>query len=485
MMAMHSGGRRHSHSAAAAVSSVLTLLIFAVLLPAFATPVSAAPTIRISLPGENPRVDGSGLPILQRGAWHEVVVTLDSPPTSEVLISAFLGTSLPPTPDNTNSYQWRYVVGGGFSDVFYGSYVDSANSTAAASVLTFRIGVEAGVVLGAWSMRLTVDTSPVALFPFTVSDPQVGLGISRADFVLLVEPYTAMVANSSESGQSFRVINTGTLPMALSIAFDREASRFGVSNWTGEIASGSQQAPTQRRHNLTFASDPWPPQSFAVTGTISATARYVIPSPNATQLIRVFQGLIPITVQVGHSGFSLDAFLGVSFEHQETVEASPNSILHLPAYLSGDATVEVSASVSGLTVEGAEIDGAAAALPATLVLSNTSQTQLTLTLRTGEAGANGTLTYRVSIPALAEERTFVSMIIVTAEPPPEDEDGGGLSPITVFLGAVLGVAGAFIAYNQIGAMRRRAKERETLLAQQRRRRGGGQRPPSASQKRRK
>jgi len=470
---MHSGGRRPSRLATAAASSLITLLALTVILPAVGIPAAAAPSIRINIPGESP------VPILQRGAWHDVVVTLDTPPAVDVALLASSDTAAPPQ-DNTNSYEWRYEVGGGFSDVLYGTYLDPGNSTAASPTeIRFRIGVEITAITGPWTMRLVVDGALPTVFSLSVTDPQVGFGVSTADFVLLVEPYTAMVANSSESGQDFRVINSGTLPMALSIAFDRDEERFEVSNWTGELPSGPG---TQRRHNLTFQSDAWAPQRFEANATISATALYVIPSPNATQLVRIFQGKVPITIQVGHSGFTLSSFSGVSFEHQETVQSSPNSILRLPAYLSGNATVDVSVEFIGLTLEGAEVNGTAASLPATLVLTNISQTELALTLHTGAEGVNGTLTYRVSIPATGEERTFESAIIVVSEPPPEDEGGGGgLSPITVFLGAVLGVAGAFIAYNQIGAMRRRAKEREALLAQRRRRKGEEHLKPSRTQ----
>ncbi len=396
--------------------------------------------ISLNIPGEAPLYDLSGQPVMVAGLWHQLSVSLPSPPTNSVTLRAFLPGS--ESEGMSGYYEWvRDEADNGWFDPLYSFFIRPELSSVAGPQITFHLGIDAAATPGAWTLEVIRDGSLLSAQPLEVRSPEMGFGLSAADFNFRAEPFQALDLSSAGLGQYLRVINQGNVPLRFSVSFDRLQGRLSLVN-PSEIVHLNADA----RYFVHLSLDPRPPQIIPVKGVSRAEAIHLIPSPGASRLVPAIEGEFSLKVVVGRGGYSVQSFGTIIFQTLETLRADYGSLVVWQVYLTGSQEVSFDVDVTGARLVGVLQGEDQLALPAMLRPSPTAEMPLTLQVMTDTPSTVAEVVFTLGFPDTGEVRTYLTTIAVGARPP-----AGPLQASLLWLIASLMTATvlAVVSYNHL------------------------------------
>ncbi len=409
-------------------------------------PASASEGLEVGLhmPGETPLTNAQGQPVWVAGVWHDLSLTLESPIQETLAIEASaLGV---PGGGMESHYKWeRNEQTDSWSDLLYGLFIRPELSRSTEDEIVFHLGIDARAVAGAWSIIVTQDGSLVGDQSIEVRSPRMAYGVSSADFNLRGEPFEGVEIFSEDRNQYLRIINTGNVPLSLSVTFDRLQSRLRVVNPSDVV-----HVHSDTKYFLSANIDPRPPQIVEVKGIARVEVTGLIPSPGAAQIVPALESDFDLKVIIGRSGYTVQAFGNVIFQTLDSLRADYGSVVTWNVFLTGDEDVAVDVGVTGAHLVGVFQGDTPLTLPALLRPLANSELALTLQVLADHPSTWAEVVFALELPRTGEVQLFRTSIIVGPKPAP-----GPLPPSYLWLFASLVTASvlAFVSYNQLRAER--------------------------------
>ena len=434
-------------------------------------PASASEGFEVALhmPGEMPLRNAQGQSVWVAGVWHDLSVSLESSVQETLVIEASaLGV---PGGGIGSHYKWeRDEQTDTWSDLLYGLFIRPELSRSTGDEVVFHLGLDAAAVPGAWSIVLTQDGALVGDQSIEVRSPRMAYGVSSADFNLRGEPFKGVELFSEDRNQYLRIINSGNVPLRLSVTFDRLQSRLRVVNPSDVV-----HVHSETKYFVSANIDPRPPQIVEVNGIARVEVSGRIPSSGASQILPALESEFDLKVVIGRSGYTVQAFGNVIFQTLDTLRADYNSIVTWDVFLTGDEDVAVDVGITGARLVGAFQGDTPLTLPALLRPSSNSELALTLQVRADQPSTWAEVVFALELPRTGEVQLFRTTIIVGPRP------ASGLLPLSylwLFAALVTGSVLAFVSYSQLRAGRAAPPPRKES------RRASGDRPRSKPGKKR-
>ena len=397
--------RRGRQRASTAVFLILIITSGLFLLPSAR---AAGATISLQMLGEASLSD-AGVPVMVAGIWHEVLVNL----TSSLSGSLTLRATLPGagSPDMTNTYAWvRNEANNSWSDPLYATFIRDDLSGSDGVHIAFVVGVDARASPGLWTFSASEGNVTLVTQTIEVESARVGYGISAADFLFRVTPFQAADLNSQATGQYLRVINEGTVPLALKVTFDILQGALSVVNPAATAHVGGEAI-----YYLRASVSPLPPQLIHVQGTANVTVQYLVPSPGATQLMPTFQQPFAVTVSVSRSGYAVKEVGNVAFQTLDSLTLVHGSVTTWQVFLTGSQDVSLDLSLAGGRLAGIFANGQSLTLPATLHPTTSEELAVTLQIEPTDP-AGGTVVFTLHLLSTGDTQTFTTRLVVTNWP---------------------------------------------------------------------
>lgn len=381
------------------------------ILPMVPTAASEGLEISLQIPGETPVYNDSGQPVLIAGVWHQLTVRLETPVQTSLTLKASLSGS--EIQEMNSYYLWeRDEVEDGWFDSVYDFFIQPQYSSSDGQEISFRIGMDTAATAGAWKLEIMRDGSSLEERALEVRSPELGYGLSSADFNFRAEPFKAIELSSEDRGQYMRVINQGNVPMRFSVSFDRFQNRLSLVN-PSEVA----HIYDDTRYFLRLTLDPRPPQIIEVKGVSRVELMHVIPSPGSSLIIPAFESGFTLKIVVGRAGYRVQTVGNVVFQTLESLRADYGSLATWQVYLTGDEEVSFDVEVTNASLVGVAQGENPVTLPATLTPSPQSELPLTLQVRTDMPSTVAEVWFTLRIPETGEVRTFLTTITVGPKPP--------------------------------------------------------------------
>lgn len=392
------------------VKAVLALLLLSAL---SLVPPAKAETITVSLamPGEPPLSNSNGQPILVAGIWHRITVDLETLATSTIALEASSTSAL--SWDMTSFYRWeRNESVGTWTDPLYDTFIDPSLSSSDGTTLVFYAGVDAGALTGTWRLRVFRDASIVDERLFEVQAPRISYGLSVADFVFRVAPFTEAQISTESTSKYIRLINEGNVPLRLQATFDLLQERLTVTN-PDEVAHVSKDA----RYYLFLSLDPRPPQIIGIEGTARVEVQHIIPSPGAAQIIPSFENEFGVKVIVGRIGYQVEAIGNVIFQTITDLQADYSSMVAWQVFLTGSQQVSMDVTVSGVRLLGVYQGSERLTLPAVITPNPDTELPITVQVMTDIPNIEAQVMFDLVLLATGDNRTFITIINVGPRTP--------------------------------------------------------------------
>ncbi|RKX95582.1 MAG: hypothetical protein DRP55_10285, partial [Spirochaetes bacterium] len=215
------------------------------------------------------------------GIWHYVNITLnESLSPSKVTLILYKGNSIPAIKNETTYYSWEYDGTEWKDDREYGgiSFIDPSKCKIAGNSYSFYIGTSSfvknrnpdSIDYENWTLAIKVDNVELTSIPVVMEEATSSISVSRADYTLRCEPFTETTLKSS---QKFLTTNTGNVPLRIFVSYNKLDSRINTSNFNTILHAGEKL-----EHSIEVETTKWQPGFVSISGTIEATALYVIPT---------------------------------------------------------------------------------------------------------------------------------------------------------------------------------------------------------------
>ncbi len=216
---------------------------------------SESAELSLAIPGETPISGAGGVPVLIAGVWHQLAMSLDAPIQKSMTLRAT--SQVEPGPGMKSSYEWvRDETGDSWTDPLYDTFILPEQSQSDGQNLLFHLGLDAAAVPGPWDLEVFQDGSLIATQQLEVRSPQIGYGLSAADFNFRFEPFQGGEVFSEDLGQYLRVINQGNVPLRLDVSFNKLQNRLSLVNPAGIV-----HVYQDERYYLKAVMDPRPRRS--------------------------------------------------------------------------------------------------------------------------------------------------------------------------------------------------------------------------------
>ncbi len=401
------------------------------------TTTSQGVELSLVIPGEAPIYNDVGQPVLIAGVWHQVTLSLTSPPGDSLILTATSQESQ--VREMSSYYRWeRSEAENTWTDLEYDLFILPELSSSDGLEVLFHIGMDASAVPGPWRLTIDQDGSRATEMSFEVRRPEISYGLSSADFRFRAEPFESADLSSEDLAQYLRVINGGNIPLRLSVSFDKLQDQLSIVN-PSDIAHIYEDA----RYYVRLALDPSPPRVLEVKGTSRVEVTHLIPSPGASQLIPAFEGEFELEVVVGRSGYLVESVGNVIFQTLQSLRADYNSLVTWQVFLTGSQQVSLNVEVRGARLAGVSKYGDRLELPAALTPSPQSELPLTVQVLADIPSTEAEVIFTLHLLETGEVRTFRTTILVGSEPPTQL----GPSSLWIFASLISASTLMLVGYN--------------------------------------
>ncbi|MCK5260775.1 MAG: hypothetical protein KAJ44_01170, partial [Thermoplasmatales archaeon] len=165
-------------------------------------------------------------PVLIRGIWHYVNITLNSE-ISEVSIVFYYGETPLGSDDRneTNYYMWKYDHGS-WEDLQHNSkYINESYCHYDSEFYSFYIGIDQYANLGNWTLKLLAYDEQLLSQQIYVDNAVTSIVLKSIPAIIEVEPFTEDYYISNEK---FTVENKGNVPLRLSVSYGKYKNIFST-----------------------------------------------------------------------------------------------------------------------------------------------------------------------------------------------------------------------------------------------------------------
>lgn len=319
-------------------------------------------------------------PVLIRGLWHHVNITLNSEIGEVTIVFYFDETPLGADDRNeTNYYMWKYDQGS-WKDVQHNSkYINESYCRYDAEFYSFYIGIDQYANLGNWTLKLLAYDEQLLSQQIYVDNAVSSIVLKSIPVVIEVEPFTEDYYISTEK---FTVENKGNLPLRLSVSYGKYENIFSTIDFI-EILKPNEM----RKYSIMLQSrSTWKPGILTIKAeeaSVRGHVQNIIPPKEIVYLIgsNVSNGL-PINIYVGRSGFALESLAGdITFQYVESLNIYYNDIKDILAYISGNGDVTVNITGKNLDIIKIFSGGSESAVPFMVKSMNTSEHPIAVRVR--------------------------------------------------------------------------------------------------------
>ncbi|MFQ5907843.1 MAG: hypothetical protein ACE5JE_03315 [Thermoplasmata archaeon] len=423
-----------------AMAALVTLVVGFSLFGLVPASASEGVEVGLQMPGETPLQNEQGQPVWIAGVWHDLSLTLESPIQDVLSIEA----SAVGIPNNgiDSHYRWeRNEQSDNWTDLLYGAFIQPDLSQSTGNQVIFHVGIDAGAVAGAWSIVVIQDGTPLGDQTIEVRTPRMAYGVSSADFNLRGEPFQGVEVFSEDRNQYLRIINSGNVPLRLSVSFDRLQSRLQLVNPSDVV-----HVDSDTKFFLSANLDPRPPQIVEVKGIARVEVSGVIPSQGASQIVPALESVFDLKVVIGRSGYTVQTFGNVVFQTLDAIRADYSSIVIWNVFLTGDEDVTVNVGVTEARLVSVFEGENPLTLPATLRPPADAELELTVQVMATTPSTWAEVVFSLELPRTGEIQLYRTSIIVGPKSAP-----GPLPPSYLWLFASLVTASvlAFVSYDRL------------------------------------
>jgi hypothetical protein len=429
------------------LTSVLLLLIY------FSYVASSQSTslnkIIISIPGELPQYNESGIQKWVSGIWHYVNITLDENIQKLTLI-LYKGNNIPVVHDITNYYEWKYD-NGNWVDVEYGGYIIKNKCFHKDNFYSFYIGINRDAIANntsyeTWNLNIVDEKSgqTIDAVDIVVEKYQLGIASKSPEIEFYVNPFTTANVTSSHP---FGIENIGNVPLNISVTYGSFADKFSTTNFTGYLHVNQTSW-----HYLIFHAKNLPPGKKKITGYVdgSVPLEYIIPVGATAELYASVRISEPyVTLLVGHSGYELyeSPTREITFQYMETLNMKYNEIRNITVYLYGNASVSMRVWTENITLlnifSGNKTIGDQ---PFSINVTTVSEYPVIVQVKASIENVTAYLHYEITIGN--ETKNFVTRINVSPKPPKVEKPYDKTLLMAIVIISIMTVIGYSI-YNYI------------------------------------
>ena len=412
-------------------------------------------SVVIHIPGEQER-ERFNEKVMVTGLWHYVNVTLDETVIpSRVALVMYRGDVTPSEKNEETYYSWEYDGEMWRDNMGYGgdsyTYIDETKCARIESTYVFYVATDDFVSnedpevvdYENWTLAVKIDDKEIFSTPVVMEEPVAGVGVTRADFTLNIEPFTQTVLKPM---QEFVTTNTGNVPLYLSVSYGKFDDLITTSNVNITLHPGETI-----RHSVEVTTREWRPGYIYISGCLSADAMYVVPTGFISlETSYTFEKVPHVMIQVGHSNYELEELESaeITFQYKKNVEMDCGETRNITAYICGEGNVTLSIVNSNITLLNVWSNGVLVEdVQSFMVHSrNTSEHLIVVQLQATKPNVTAYLTYTLDVDGMLY--TYTTVIAVGPKPSPhEGYVENTVAYIMVGL-AVVGVLG-YIAYSQV------------------------------------
>ena len=290
-----------------------------------------------------------GKPVLIRGIWHYVNITLNSKLSEISLIFYFGSTPINVNNRNeTNYYIWEYNQGSWKDSQHDSKYINEGYCSYDDESFSFYLGIDQYSKLGNWTLELSTNNDLLISQQIFVDNAITSLILKTTPVIIEVEPFTE---DSYISNNKFTVENRGNVPLRLSVSYGRYENIFSTINFTEILKPGGK-----KKYNILLQSrSTWKPglkQIKAGETILKGELQNIISPKSIVSLIssNVSIGL-PINIYIGRSGFVVESLVrDITFSYVDSIDIYYNEIEDIFSYISGNGSIIVDVSGKNLDI---------------------------------------------------------------------------------------------------------------------------------------
>ncbi|MCD6237654.1 MAG: hypothetical protein J7K13_06880 [Thermoplasmata archaeon] len=387
------------------------------------------------------------------GIWHYVNITLnESSSPSKVTLILYKGNSIPAIKNETTYYSWEYDGTEWRDDREYGgiSFIDPSKCKIAGNSYSFYIGTSSfvknrnpdSIDYENWTLAIKVDNVELTSIPVVMEEATSSISVSRADYTLRCEPFTETTLKSS---QKFLTTNTGNVPLRIFVSYNKLDSRINTSNFNTILHAGEKL-----EHSIEVETTKWQPGFVSISGTIEATALYVIPTGFISFDTSLTVANVPnIVIAVGHADYEIEEISNgrITFQYDKNIEMNYGERKNITAYICGDGDITVSITNTNTTIlnvwSGEELIENIQHF--VIHSTNSSEHPIIVQLQANKPNVTAYLIYTIQMGN--ESHIYTTTIKIGPEQKVEKKQDNSMLYIIVGM-ALAGVIG-YVAYNQI------------------------------------
>ncbi|HEC94693.1 MAG TPA: hypothetical protein ENI45_01855, partial [Thermoplasmatales archaeon] len=382
----------------------------------------------VHIPGEQER-ERFNEKVMVTGLWHYVNVTLDETVNpSRVALVMYKGDAAPLEKTEETYYSWEYDGGVWRDNMGYGgdsyTYIDETKCARIGSTYVFYVATDDFVsnedpdVVDHenWTLAVKVDDEEIFSTPVVMEEPVAGVGVTRADFTLSIEPFTQTVLKPV---QEFVTTNTGNVPLYLSVSYGKYDDLITTSNVNITLHPGETLS-----HSVEVATREWRPGYLSISGRLSADAMYVVPTGFISfETSYTFEKVPRVVIQVGHSNYELEELESteITFQYKKNVEMDYGETRNITAYVCGEGNVTLSIVNSNITLLNVWSNGVPVEDVQNFMVHSTSTSEhlVVVQLQATKPNVTAYLTYTLDVDGALY--TYTTVITVGPEPSPHEE----------------------------------------------------------------
>jgi len=385
-----------------------------------------------------------GYPVLIRGIWHYVNITLDIE-VNKLSIVFYYGNSPAVEKDETNYYKWEYTQGG-WNDIQHNfKYMEKNYCTHEMELYSFFIGVDQYAETGNWTMELSVNDEKLISKKVYVGKAITSLSLKSIPVTIRAEPFTEDYYTSEEG---FTVENDGNVPLKLSVDYKNYRDILSTINFNEILKPGQ----TAKYSILLNSRSSWEPGELSIKAgdaSVNADVLYIIPPKKAVNLIESNLSLgLPIIIEIGHIGYRLESLGGeITFQYPRSVDIYYDEVIEIFVYISGNGDVTININTANLKILNVISDGLEVELPFTIVSTNTSEYPIAIRVKGVRVNTTGYIYY--DLETAGEHNSFSTTINVGTYRPVEKSEYDIALIIEIIIISCIVIVITYMLYSQL------------------------------------
>lgn len=385
-----------------------------------------------------------GYPVLIRGIWHYVNITLDIE-VDKLSIILYYGNSPAVEKDETNYYKWEYNQGS-WNDIQHTSkYMEENYCTHEMELYSFFIGIDQYAETGNWTMELSVNDEKLISKKVYVGKAITSLALKSIPVTIMAEPFTEDYYKSEEG---FTVENDGNVPLKLLVDYKDYRDILSTINFNEILKPGQ----TAKYSILLNSRSSWEPGELVIKAgdaSVKADVLYIIPPKKAVNLIESNLSLgLPIIIEIGHIGYRLESLGGeITFQYPRSINIYYDEVKEIFVYISGNGDVTININTANLKILNIFSDGVEVEPPFTIRSTNTSEYPIAIRVKGVRVNTTGYIYY--DLETSGEHNSFSTTINVGSYRPVEKSEYDITLIIEIIIISCIFIVITYMLYSQI------------------------------------